>query len=398
MKKTKTTVQYSVAFGAFWAMDCILIGYGSVFLQANGYSNTLIGIIMASANLLSVIIQITAADIADRSKKVNLFDIVIFLAIVIMGAEVLILLQKGKSLIMFLAYTVVVGIHLAHQSQLNAMSGILVARRLDVDYGVCRGVGSLCIAVTSYLLGILIAGTGVSILAICGQVIMLIFITGNVALDLDYRKAGAEEEKHDEDVRDITMGEFVSRHKLFMVMCLGILIMFYNQQTINNFMFQIIRSAGGGAHELSIYFFIMPFTEFLVLLGYSALRKRFSAKMILSFSSFMYIVRVLLMVIFPPEMGIVLSLVAHPFCHPLFLASIVEYIDEMMDYREAVRGQSMYVIVITASALITSLTGGAVIDAWGVHTLLVIGLICSIAGVAIILPMVSRAEKEAADI
>ena len=56
MKNKKATLQYSVAFGTFCTMYCILIGYASVFLHTNGYSNTLIEIIMTNANLLSVII------------------------------------------------------------------------------------------------------------------------------------------------------------------------------------------------------------------------------------------------------------------------------------------------------------------------------------------------------
>lgn len=115
---------------------------------------------------------------------------------------------------------------------------------------------------------------------------------------------------------------------------------------------------------------------------------------ILKFSSFMYIVRALLIALSTSKMGIMLSLTAHPFSHPLFHASIVDYIDEIMDWKEAVRGQSIYVAVITASVLVTSLTGGAVIDAWGAHTLLNIGLVCSIEGAAIILPTINRAEKE----
>ena len=125
------------------------------------------------------------------------------------------------------------------------------------------------------------------------------------------------------------------------------------------------------------------------------LRKHFGTKTILKFSAFMYIVRGLLMVLSVSKMGMMLSLVSHPFCHPLFLASIVEYINEIMDCKEAVRGQSLFVIAITISALITSLTGGVIIDAWGAHTLLTAAFVCCIAGAAIILPSVDRAELEA---
>lgn len=395
MKSIKSTVQYSVAFGTFWAMDCILIGYCSAFLQANGYSNTLIGIIVAAANLLSVVVQIVVANIADCSRKVNLFDLVIITAFVIMVAEVFILLLKGKSAIMFLAYTVATGFHLAHQSQLNAMNGVLAGRDLNADYGICRGIGSLCAAITSYSMGILITKSSISVLAICGELIMVIFLIGNVAMNVDYRKAAPVDEKQSKDIKDISMREFILRHKLFLIMSLGIFIMFYHQQVVNNFMLQVFQSTGGGTHELSIYFCVMPLLETIVLWCYSALKRFFSAKTLLKFSACMYIVRGLLMVLANSSLGIMLSLASHPFCHPLFLAAVVDYIDGIMDRKEAVRGQSLYVIVITASALIASLTGGAIIDAWGVSTLLFIAFICTIIGVAVILPMVNYAEAEA---
>lgn len=396
MKKLETTVQYSAAFAAFWAIDCTVIGYASVFLQANDYSNTIIGVILSAANLLSVAIQISAADIADRSKKLNLFDVVIMMAVAIMVSEMIVLLLKGRTILMFLAYTVVAGVHLAHQPQLNAMSGILASRNLNADYGICRGTGSLCYAATSLLMGVLVAKAGVIVLGISNEVFVFILIVASAAMGRNYRKASPITQSKAEAAENIQMSEFISRHKMFLVMCIGILILFYQQQVTNNFMLQIFQANGGGTRELSIFFCIMPLTETAVFWVYAFLKRFFSVKTLLKFSTFMFIIRGLLLVLASSSTGVILSLIAHPFCFPLFLASIVDYINGIMDHKEVVRGQSLYVVVITISALITSLTGGAIIDMWGAKMLLIVALVSTVAGVGLVLPMVSRAEKEIA--
>jgi PPP family 3-phenylpropionic acid transporter len=65
-----------------------------------------------------------------------------------------------------------------------------------------------------------------------------------------------------------------------------------------------------------------------------------------------------------------------------------------MDERESVRGQSLYVMVITISGVVASATGGVILDSMGANTLLVICAVTCIIGAAVILPLVEKARKE----
>jgi PPP family 3-phenylpropionic acid transporter len=93
-------------------------------------------------------------------------------------------------------------------------------------------------------------------------------------------------------------------------------------------------------------------------------------------------------------MLLLLTLVVHPIGFPLFLPTIVRYINEIMDTREAVRGQSMYVMVITVSGVVASSTGGIVLDSLGAGALLWICAITCVIGAVVILPLIEKAREE----
>ena len=91
-----------------------------------------------------------------------------------------------------------------------------------------------------------------------------------------------------------------------------------------------------------------------------------------------------------------LTLVVHPFGFPLFLPAVVRYINEIMDEREAVRGQSLYVIMITVSAVAASFSGGVILDTLGADALLRICAVTCVIGAVIILPLLERAKTDSA--
>ena len=93
-------------------------------------------------------------------------------------------------------------------------------------------------------------------------------------------------------------------------------------------------------------------------------------------------------------LAVQLSLIVNPIGFPLFLAAIVQYISEIMDEGEAVRGQSLYVMMVTASAVVASFTGGVVLDKLGASKMLLICMVLCIVGAAIVLPLIDKATVE----
>ena len=67
--------EYATIQGFYWMVYATVASFASVYLLAEGYSNSEIGIIMAVANVLAVVLQPLAADLADRSRRFSLVSI-----------------------------------------------------------------------------------------------------------------------------------------------------------------------------------------------------------------------------------------------------------------------------------------------------------------------------------
>ena len=156
------------------------------------------------------------------------------------------------------------------------------------------------------------------------------------------------------------MKEFARRHKLFLIITFGIFLMFYHHQIINYFMLQVFQNVGGDSADMGLYFSLMSLLEIPALVGFSKLNKRFSTAFLLKLGTIGLVLRGILMYVASSPLGVQLSLVVNPIGFPMFLGAIVRYINEIMDEGEAVRGQTMYVVVITTSAVISTFTGGSI--------------------------------------
>lgn len=66
---------YACIHGTYWMFYGVVSSFASVFLLANDYSNSEIGIVLAVANILAVILQPIIGDFADRTKKISLLGL-----------------------------------------------------------------------------------------------------------------------------------------------------------------------------------------------------------------------------------------------------------------------------------------------------------------------------------
>ena len=402
MKKLNPTIVYSECFWMYWGVYCVFSSFGSVFLLDKGYTNTEIGTLLAIGNIVSVIVQPISANIADRSKKLNAISIMFIMTIIIAFFEAFCLAIDNKSMVLFVAYVMVVALHGAMQSLLNSVESMFLHNGVRADYGIARGMGSLGFSLTSLGLGLVIAAAGVASLPIVTEVYLALSLLGLFVLLKMYNGSrtakdnaiGFDEVSVAEEKHEITMREFVSRHKVFLFITIGIFLMFYHHQVINYYMLQVFQNVGGDSDDMGTYYAIMTLLEMPALLGFTTLRKKFSSRFLLKVGTIGLVLRGVMMFLAHSPLAVQLSLIVNPIGFPLFLAAIVQYISEIMDEGEAVRGQSLYVMMVTASAVVASFTGGVVLDKLGASKMLLICLVLCIVGAAIVLPLIDKATVE----
>ena len=85
--------------------------FASVFLLARGYSNSEIGVILAVANVVAVVLQPLVADFADRSKKASLTGITQLMTIIMIVMMAGLCIMQRKTLALSLIFLMLIAWH-----------------------------------------------------------------------------------------------------------------------------------------------------------------------------------------------------------------------------------------------------------------------------------------------
>ena len=66
---------------------------------------------MFTASLLAVLVQPSASDFVDHTKRLKLTDLILILALAVGIFTIFMLFLKGQSIVLFVFYVLVMGIH-----------------------------------------------------------------------------------------------------------------------------------------------------------------------------------------------------------------------------------------------------------------------------------------------
>ena len=147
-----------------------VIGFVSIFLLGCGFNNAQIGMIVALACGISVILQPIVAGYADKPQSLSLKTIILILAGMqtVISPFLSVLYQKSLWAAGVLYCILIVGIHTLNPL-INALGTECINQGKRLNFGVARGIGSGGYAILSYILGIVLARTdaGIQPLTIC---------------------------------------------------------------------------------------------------------------------------------------------------------------------------------------------------------------------------------------
>lgn len=175
MKKLFNT-EYAFIQGSYWMIYGFVSSFASVFLLAKEYSNTEIGIILAVANIIAVLLQPFLADLADRSRRISLEGIIQLMTIMMMIMTACVFLQKSKSLTLTIVFSLLIAWHTVLQPLIYTLSFKLQENDVHINFGVARGLGSLAYSGFMAILGIVVNQYGINVLPISAEIIMLILL------------------------------------------------------------------------------------------------------------------------------------------------------------------------------------------------------------------------------
>ncbi|MBF1117410.1 MAG: MFS transporter [Solobacterium sp.] len=384
MDNTKQlNIEYFSLQSLFWMTYCMVVGFSVTYLLSCGYSNSEAGYILASANICALILQPFFADLADRSKKINAMTIFLVSIEIIFVCSIGLFFIGVRSLILTLIYVVMITLANAVIAFLTSIQFLMDTSKSKINFGLCRAGGSLCFAILSAVMGIMIERIGMKSIPLALFIITLlmiglcIFITrhsinGNIKAVLTLEKK-----------RSSSLFVFFKENPRFMILSIAMLFIYYAHAFITNFTISIVRNVGGDNREMGYLIAFMALMELPGMIGFKEISRRFKVSSLLLFSMIMFSIKAIIVWLSPSLMTLTFGFALQVVSFAIYIPASVQYANIIIDEKDTVKAQMMFNLMQTGGAVFSSIIGGWLIDFSGISHALLIGAILSCIGTII---------------
>lgn len=369
-------IKYYTTMGLYWSVIAACVSFLNVFLTGRGLGTAEIGFLTAVGNGLAAIFQPIVSKVCSRSNK-NERDFLVLISMLAMTL-VIMALERKAGLAMKIEIVAAIALVLVMQPLLNSLGYFYIARSVEINYGVSRGIGSITFAITSFVLGILSEINKdlsmVMAAVLLGALILSLLaqkpISGNnVVTVFDGR---AQKQK-------IQNSKFV-----IFLLAVGMLFTFYN--VTNVYLLQIAKRIGGDAKTVGTAFAVAALFEFPIMFMFNRLKEKFKSRSMLIFSGIFFLLKGILTYIATSPSTLIAIQVTQLFGFALFTPCSVDFINDIMSDEKKITGQGFLASAITMGGVIGSVAGGVLIESTGVlNTLIISNVICLIAILLIVI-------------
>lgn len=379
-------IKYSLTQVLYFGAFCGLMGYASVFLLDKGFSNSVIGVVLALVSFIAVFTQPAIASFADKNKHIELRRIIEVIMVAVVVLSILMYFLKGATIFLLCVFVGIATCMTTIQPLFNSMAFAFEKYGIEVNYGLARGLGSAAYALVSFVLGYLVEDFGASMIPLVYIVmnILLIVVVHLFVLPESEKVEVVQTNQKEENQEQLSFVGFCTKYKKFMIFVLGTVVVFFTHTIINNFFIQILRPIGGSESQMGVAVFLAAILELPAMGLFNVIRQKINCSNLLKISVVLFAVKHILTFIAPNITVIYIAQALQMGAYAIFIPASVYYVNQIISQKDLVKGQSMVTMAITASGILANLMGGVLLDAVGVHQVLLIGAIISVIGAIIV--------------
>jgi PPP family 3-phenylpropionic acid transporter len=380
-KRRFWTLRYIIINATYFAVYSGIHAYASVFLLEKGFTNTLIGITLALANILSVIFQPFVAGLIDKQGRLTNRNVSMASTALLLTGSVLLLLIKSGVVVIFIIFALIYMVQMVYQPIITAMYFEYEAAGCHIYYGLARGLGSCGFAVVSVFTGMAIGRFGVNIL----MILDIIFLTVALVVLYFFKKPEVPSVASSEEtgVAHNNLLVFTKTYPAFMLFVVAGVCFFFAHNAINDYMIQIITPLGGTEASMGTAVFIAALLELPTMALIDKIMKKISVKNLLLISAAAFLIKTLLMLIAPNMTVVYISQAMQMFAYAVFIPAGAYFVNQTMAKFDQVKGQAYINCSITLGGVFSSLICGRLLDIRGPHFMLIVSLAVTTAGLAI---------------
>jgi len=351
----------------FYQIICVFVyAYASVFLVSQGFTESIIGAVIAGGNVLAAFLQPMLGAFLDRNRKVSAQLVMLCLLSVCIAASTVMLLQATqltKAAMMVLVTSIAVSL----QPLINSLCFLLEAKGVHVNFGVSRGIGSGAYALFSIVLGSVLTKVDAGLLP-------LFYLVAFVSFGVVYCFSGTGSASRQEPAeatpssgegleQAATLPEFMRRHRAYMLFLAGMVLIFLFQGAIGNYyIYQLVEALGGTTKEMGYAVAIAAGSEIPAMAVTPWLCRRYSSARVLRLSAGFYVLKYLLTLLSAGLPAFYVAQALQCVSFGLFFPATVIYAGEVLPSADLMKGQTLLTAGGTVANILASALGGVLIQ------------------------------------
>lgn len=396
-RKKDSTPQYTFMQAMLWATYGFLFSYANPFLTEKiGLSDSLSGIILCGATALSCLLQPVLTAAADRTRLNVRRVLLLSSAFTALCCTVTMLALPNAAMAAVFAGACV-GLQVL-PSFTNALGMAYIRSGEYINFGLARGVGSVCFGVAARIAPIVIGYLGMDGVPIAGGVTIIAFLMAVVMVVGDDKFSGGKNNLEMEEFPSAA-GEFFREHKKFLGMLAAAVLLYIGHNVLSNCMLRIAQSKltdATLAEATSVQgtaLLIAAVVELPIMFLFTKIVKKIRCDLLLFASCGFMTLRLLLSLVLPGAVGLYIAQTAQMLGFAMFAVSTVYYAGSVIEKRNVIKGQTYLGTANTLGCMLAYLLGGTLIDGVGVKNMLLVCIALSAVGCAIALMCIERVEK-----
>ncbi|WP_427813232.1 MFS transporter [Enterococcus sp. 22-H-5-01] len=389
--QVKLNLQYISMQVPYWMGYSVLGTFTSVFLLSRGFTNGQIGIVLSLANLLAAVLQPFLASFADRMERIQLSQLAAVMALfLVIFSGILIILPKVFLIVAFI-YLLLYACLVLLQPLTIAIGTFFISRGYGLNFGLARGLGSLAFAGAAAGTGLLIERFSATIILYLLIGIFLFFIV--VTLAIDTRKQGGrysasilvEDFKQTEQSEaPIGLIAFAKKYQRFMLLLIGVALLFVFHTIINSYMFQIMQPLGGTESNVGSSLSVAAISELPTMFFFFYLLRHFKIHSLMQLAAIFFSIKAVVILFAGSIFLINVAQSLQMFGFALHTMASVYYTNQIVAQKDLVKGQTLMATANTVGGIVGAFLGGQLLSFLSVSMMLVIGTIISLVGTLIV--------------
>lgn len=387
IKNKNLTLHYGATQFTYWAASSGAASFATTHLLSKGIPSGSVGLLLAMAVLLSCITQPFLATIADNSRKFVLTKMLLIMSVLCFACFSIQLLPLLPLPSAGIFYMMGIWSSDAMVPLLNALNVAYNQADYSINYGAARGVGSAATAVSSLLLGFIIAQLGITW--------MLMFLLGfrilSIIVILGYPKIEKKVSSTANMGKNCSIVYFFSRYKWYCISLLGILFLGMYHAMTENYMITIMERLGGDSSNVGIALFISAMVASPIIFFFSKVRKHIRDTRLLKIAALSFLVKAILFYFAESITAIYLLQLIQITSYAFLAPTQVYYANAKVQRSDMVKGQAFITAAYALGCSAGNFAGGQLL-VFGVDAILISGIMMALAGTVIIFLTVNKTD------